>query len=160
MGNRLSRAGWTLVLCGTLIACESETVGNDDETSPVNVTGTWRGSITGSTTEGTGAFSVIFQLTQSGSNVTGTADSDPHQQNTTAGAFTGTVSGRTLTGHAFGSSSPFDDCGNYAFDFVAEVNGGTMTVKSGSGYDCEGNSVGGHSKLLPLTVTGGTLTRQ
>lgn len=147
------------IVCVSLSACGADVSGDADSTE-VNVTGTWRGQVQLRTSERTSTFSVIFQLNQSGSTVTGTSDSDPRQENTTPGAFTGSVSGKTLTGRAFGSRSPKDDCGNYAADFIAEVNGNTMTVKSGSGYDCEGDNVGGHSKLLPGTVTGGTLNRQ
>lgn len=128
--------------------------------SPADVTGTWRGDVQLRTSERTATAGVVFQLVQSGPNVTGTADSDPRQENTTPGAFTGTVSGTTLVARAFGSNSPYDDCGKYAADFTAEVNGNTMTLKSGTGYDCEGDSRGGHSKLLPGTIVGGVLTRR
>lgn len=147
-----------MAACVVVAACGADPSAENGST--VNVTGTWRGGVQLRTSEGSGTASVVFQLVQSGTTVTGTSDSDPRQANTTPGAFTGTVSGNTLTARAFGSKSPHDDCGNYAADFIAEVNGNTMTVKSGSGYDCEGNGTGGHSKLLPATVTGGVLTRQ
>lgn len=126
----------------------------------VEVTGTWRGTVLARSANGIErAFAVQFDLVQRGDSVTGTSDSDPRQANTTPGAFLGRLAADTLFGRAYASHSPFDDCGNYAADFVALVRGDEIHVRSGTGYDCEGDGRGGHELLEPITIIGGTLRR-
>ena len=150
-----------LGLAVLIAACSgSDTTGTDTSQS-INVAGKWRVAFIGNEAGQTVNFTGIMNITQNGANLTGTTDDDPHQTNTTLGSLTGTMSGTTMTVHAFGTGSTQDDCNKYPFDFTAEIatSGATGTLKGGTGTDCQGDGKGGHSKLTAVTITGGTLTK-
>lgn len=154
------RGAWLPSLASVLLAgCMATSTDSTDPANSANVNGTWRATFNAIENGQPITFRQVYVLTQSGANVTGAVDDDPHQQNTTPGSLTATLSGTTFTAHAFGTASPYDDCAKYPYDFVATVSGNTMTVKSGSGYNCDGDSHGGHTSLTPVTLSSGTITR-
>jgi hypothetical protein len=146
-----------ILLAGVAAACDSSSTGTETETD-ASVVGTWKGTVlvTGGDQN---AYPQILKLSQTGTAVTGTADYDPPDPDD-VGTLTGSVSGSTFTFHIKYKSTPgIDDCGNYPVDGSAKIDGNKMTVTGGTAFECEGDGHGGHSTLVNLTLTGGTLTK-
>ena len=127
-------------------------------TSPLDLTGTWSGTVTATTSSGfLGPTAITYVLKQVGSTVTGTvagAGSPLHP------IVSATLAGSTLSITSFPLPSISDDCHLYSSTFTYTVSGTTMTLTSASGTDCKGNGTGGHSSLDPIIgVLNGTLNK-
>jgi hypothetical protein len=102
-------------------------------TTGTTLTGTWRGSYTNTANLGT-VFQGVMQLTQTGSNVSGTL--------TTSGGRSANVSG-TLTGTRLNVTFAFTDgCIGGASSVADVVQNGTRLIGTYSSNDCLGFTSG------------------
>lgn len=126
--------------------------------APVDVTGTWSGTLTLNMQNGSGPFALTYVLTQSGSTVTGTIvggnSGDPAHPISSA-----TLAGNSLTIISYPAQLPYDDCHLYSNTFTYTVSRTTMSLTSASGTMCSGNGTGGHSSLSTITGGSGTLNK-
>lgn len=126
--------------------------------APINVTGTWSGTLTLNTQSGSGPFALTYVLTQTGSTITGTSaggsSGDPANP-----IYSATLTGNSLTIISYPAQVSSDDCHLYSKTFTYTVSTTTMSLTSASGTMCSGNGTGGHTSLTTITGGSGTLNK-
>jgi len=121
--------GLTAVL--VLAAC------GDGGTGPeINVTGTYMGNYTATSDPGV-TYEVVLQLTQSGSQVTGTLTTNSGR----SANISGSISGSRITG----TFTYTDGCAGSASTTIDISNSGTQLSGTYTATDCTGTYSGGYS---------------
>lgn len=144
-----------LIALATLIGCTDST-GNGN--GSLSLTGTWSGTLTITTSSGPFVSAATLTLVHEGSGVSGTmvfADDDDNEPLNV----TGTLSGSTLTLVLTAIQSASDDCHLYPVTVVMGATASTLTAQSASGQVCDGDGMGGHEPLDPVSGASGTLRR-
>jgi hypothetical protein len=148
------KSAWIAVLALALEGCPGVTDATDEELS---LSGKWSGSMTLSIGGQTGSVVQLLELAQSGETVTG---SETYQGDTYSRRVQGSLVDATLTLVMTSPQKPQDDCHLYPWTWTYMASGGSLTLNSVSGMDCEGNGIGGHKRLTPVSGGSGKLSKQ
>ena len=130
--------------------------GCDGSTDPINVSGTWTGTLAITIAGSAQTTPLTLTLTQSGNTVNGSLLFTASSRKFT---LEGTLEGRTLDVTARPVISFVDDCINHTMDIVLSVSLNVMTATGAGGLSCTGIMIDGHSTTETVTAASGTLTR-
>ena len=151
MGSRTSDIGKLLAASSLALL-----VGCDDGIDPVNLNGTWSGTLAITIASTPQSTPLTLTLTHTGSTASGNMHFTSASKEFTV---SGVLNGRTLYSTATPEINFVDDCVQHSMNLVFTVSGNAMSAISAGGVHCTGIMVDGHSTVEPVTAASGTLTR-